>query len=208
MIGPTLTFRTLFARVLTIVIAVVAACAVVFFVLDGGWRELARSGPVTLFVVAAVWALFWNPLVEVSDGGVTIVNVLRTVHIPWPTVASVDSQWALRVRTHDGGNYSSWAVPASSGMAARTRRPERAGGRDDAAARGAADDSRTRISGASADAVALAIGQRLTALTEAGHLTGSRSTVGEVRPTVTWNGQILAVLGVLAALGVLGLTFG
>ncbi|WP_154795279.1 PH domain-containing protein [Occultella kanbiaonis] len=207
MIGPTLTFRTLFARVLTIVIAVVAACALVFFVLDGGWRELARSGPVILFVVAGVWALFWNPLVEVSDGGVTIVNVLRTVHLPWPTVASVDSQWALRVRTHDGGGYSSWAVPASSGMAARSRRPERSGGRDDVIA-DKVPDSRARISGASADAAALAIGQRLAALTEAGHLTRSRSTVGEIHPTVTWNGQVLAVLGVLAALGVLGLTLG
>ncbi|TDE93894.1 PH domain-containing protein [Occultella glacieicola] len=208
MIGPTLTFRTLFARALTIMVAVVAVCALVFFVLDGGWRELARSGPVTLFVVAGVWALFWNPLVEVSDGGITIVNVLRTTQIPWPTLAAVDTQWALRVHTDDGRRHSSWAVPASSGMGARTRRPSRSGVQKQPgdADRGSAAEGRTTISGASADAVALAIGTRLEALTEAGHL--GRGTIGAVHPVVTWNREVLVVLGILAPLSVLGLTLG
>ena len=99
--GETLTFRTPMARVLTIGVAVVAVVALVYFVSDGGIREAWRSGPTVLCIVVVTWALFWRPQVQVSDGGVTVANILRTVHVPWPVLRSVDSKWSLTVTGED-----------------------------------------------------------------------------------------------------------
>ncbi|WP_147918079.1 PH domain-containing protein [Ruania zhangjianzhongii] len=173
--GETLTFRTPMARVLTIGVAVVAVVALAYFVSDGGIRELWRSGPTVLCIVVVTWALFWRPQVQVSDGGVTVANILRTVHVPWPVLRAVDSKWSLTVTAADL-TVSAWAVPASSGMAARTRRPGARGGQETA--------SPLKSSG-NADAAALAIAQRREALVEAGHL--KAQPIGSLSPQTTWN---------------------
>ena len=173
--GETLTFRTPMARVLTIGVAAVAVVAVAYFVSDGGIRELWRSGPTVLCIVVVTWALFWRPQVQVSDGGVTVANILRTVHVPWPVLRSVDSKWSLTV-TGEDVTVSAWAVPASSGMAARTRRP---------GARGSQDAPSPLRSTGNADAAALAIAERRTALADAGHL--KAAPIGTVHSRKSWN---------------------
>ena len=178
--GETRTFRTPMARVLTVAIAVVAAVALGFFVSHSGAGELWRSGPTVLFVVVVTWALFWRPHVQVADSGITVANIFRTVHVPWPALRSVDSKWSLTVVASDV-KVSAWAVPASSGMAARTRRPGRDG----------AEPGPLQGTG-NADAAALAIAERREALAEAGHL--GRRTVGTLPSTITWNTREIAVL--------------
>lgn len=189
--GETLTFRTPMARALTIGVAAVAAVALAYFVSDGGIRELWRSGPTVLCIVVVTWGLFWRPQVQVSDGGVTVANILRTVHVPWPVLRTVDSKWSLTVTAADV-TVSAWAVPASSGMAARTRRPGARGGQD--------SPSPLRSAG-NADAAALAIAERREALVEAGHL--KAQPVGSLSPRTSWNVPEAAAMGGSLALAVL-----
>ncbi len=181
--GETRTFRTPMARVLTIALTAVGVVALGYFVFDGGAVELWRSGPTVLCLVVITWALFWRPHVLVADDGITVANILRTVHVPWPALRSVDSKWSLTVVATDV-TVSAWAVPASSGMAARTRRP----GRD-------REDSPSPLQGTgNADAAALAIAEHREALRSAGHL-GAR-TLGTLPSTTTWN---TVEIGALAA---------
>lgn len=187
--GETRTFRTPMARVLTIGVAVVGVVALAYFTGSGGAVELWRSGPTVLAIVVITWALFWRPQVQVSDGGVTVANILRTVHIPWPALRSVDSKWSLTVVATDV-TVSAWAVPASSGMAARARRPG-AGGED--------APGPLRRTG-NADAAALAIAERRAELTEAGHL--GRRTVGSLGSSTTWNTTEIAALAASVVLAV------
>ena len=55
--------------------------------------------PWALLVGGACWATFWRPRVEVSDAGVRVVNVTRTIDIPWPALRDVDTKWALTLDT-------------------------------------------------------------------------------------------------------------
>lgn len=120
-----LTFRTRLAQVLTIVVAVLGVVALVTTAIDGGAVALLTSLAPVALVVALAWAVFWRPRVVVGDDGITLVNVTRTVHVPWSRFRSADTRWALTIET-DGARYSSWAVPAGSGFGARmTPRRER-----------------------------------------------------------------------------------
>ena len=70
-----------------------------------------RLSPLLLLVSVLVWAAFWNPRVEVTDGGVRMVNVLRTADIPWPAIQRIDTKWALALVTAYG-TFTAWAAPA------------------------------------------------------------------------------------------------
>ena len=199
--GPTHVFRTTFAKVLTVAAAVVIAIAAGYSLVDGGLTALWQTLPFLAVAGGVIWVLFGNPRVEVSDGGVTVVNIVRQVHVPWPTLRGVDSQWSLSVKT-TAGTYSSWAIPAASGMGMRLQNPRKRGGglSESTAVRRANEEAADRAvaSGQNASAVALTIADRLKSLTEAGHLGGH--TIGTVEPHVRWNVRELLVLAVVAAL--------
>lgn len=88
----------------------------------GGWWLVAlllgpdpRSAPATAAWLVAfgvvLYALFWRPAVAVDGDGVELVNVVRTVRVPWAALESVDSRYALAL--HAGGRrYTSWAASA------------------------------------------------------------------------------------------------
>ncbi len=135
--------------------------------LAAGWDGVARFGaPLALFGLLG-WAAFWQPYVEVSDGGVTIANTLRTIEIPWPAIESVEGRYGLRLGTAYGP-VTAWAAPAPAGR-------ERARGQQ----------------GRTADAVT----QRLEELREAGHLDDPRLERPE--PQVTWHQPLLVAIAVL-----------
>lgn len=182
-VGPTVVYRTAVSRVLGYSAVVLAVLALLYFGATGGVREVARSGPLLVFAAVVVWVAFALPHVTVSDGGVTVRNVLRTTHVPWPSFTGVDSTWTLTVHT-TGGDVASWAVPAASGFAARASHAT------------AGQTGR----GVNANVVALAIGERHEQLRDAGFL--GRRTVQEVAPERHWNtGAVLAlIVGALAAL--------
>ncbi|MEY3909155.1 MAG: hypothetical protein RLZZ90_1062 [Actinomycetota bacterium] len=73
------------------------------------------------FVAAntAIWLLFVRPKIVFFDEGLTIVNPLTEVTIPWLAVDELDSQLAFSVRA-GGKKFSAWAAPAPGRQHSRT----------------------------------------------------------------------------------------
>lgn len=195
--GPTVTFKTTFSRFfppLTVIVVVVAS---ILIVVDGGVAELSKSVPFLGAGALTVWALFWVPQVEVSDGGIRMVNVIHIVHIPWPCFTSADPRWTLKVETTEGA-FTSWALPAGSGTARRFSRPRRGD------TEGSTPRADRQLNTGTAESAALVIAERLEALTNAGFL--DRDTVQSPHVEKTpnraslWN---LITMVVLVTIGVL-----
>jgi hypothetical protein len=196
-VGPTRIFRSLYGRVLTVLVGAIGLLVVVTLGATQGVVATVTTLPVAGLLVLAAWAVFWRPEVEVSDGEVVVRNVLRTTRAPWPTVRAARTDWSLVLETTEG-EVSAWAAPRASGTAQRMSR------RRDRDVRGtpAGDPGTVVREHATAEAVAEAIDQRQTALLEAGHLRGAGAAVrsGQVRPTTTWNvGTIGSALLLVAA---------
>ncbi len=80
--------------------------------------------PAGLIAVAS-WVTLWHPGVTVDDEKVSLVNIVRTVSVPWEALIDVDTQYALTLRT-PRRSYSAWAAPAPGRAgAAIARRTER-----------------------------------------------------------------------------------
>lgn len=190
--GETLVFRSTASAALTIGVALVAAAALVYFVSTGGWYELWASGPTTAALVAIAWALLWNPRIIIADGGITIVNIMRTTHVPWPRFTGVSTKWALTVEAGPV-KVTSWAIPARSGMAKRVHAPSRS-----------AQTNSNRFAptdkGANADSVALAIATRHRELKESGFLQ-TREYGPKVSTTLNRTVTTLVTIAVILALG-------
>jgi hypothetical protein len=190
--GPTLVFRSTFGRVLTVATGVVAVALVVTTALTGDLGAVLGAAAPGAFVTYLVWMLFWRPAVEVSDGGVEVRNVARTVHVPWTAYEGVDTRYSLEVR-YAGGRVTAWAAPRSSASARWLRSSRRR------------PVDRTRVvAGASAEAVADAVVDRRAGLAAAGHL--DRELPGAPGARTTWHVVQLGVLAALAAGTVAALT--
>ena len=108
-------FRPTFGRVLCIGVWILCLVAVILTVHNGVGEVLVMM-PWLLLVSGAVWTMFWNPRVVVDDGGVHLVNPLRTIDVPWPAIQNVDTKWALTLIT-TYGRFTAWAAPAPGGLA-------------------------------------------------------------------------------------------
>lgn len=109
-------FRSTFSRVISVAVWVccgVGAVVAAFYGLD----QLAQTLPWLALASGAVWALYWRPRVIVDDGSVHLVNVFRTIDVPWPAIQAVDTKWALTLVT-GYGRFTAWAAPAPGGMGA------------------------------------------------------------------------------------------
>jgi hypothetical protein len=75
------------------------------------WADYPRPSFVAwiLLGLACVWSIFVRPAVLLDVEGVTIRNVLRDVHIPWPRVTDVEARWNLKVFAGERG-YTAWAI--------------------------------------------------------------------------------------------------
>lgn len=105
-------YRSRFGRALAVFIWVLAGLAMVAMLTQGGVSGLARGAPWALLPALLMWAMFWRPCVVVDDGGVELVNVFRTIRLPWPSITEVDTRWALTLHTAYG-RFAAWAAPAS-----------------------------------------------------------------------------------------------
>ncbi|WP_282946826.1 PH domain-containing protein [Cellulomonas endometrii] len=196
--GPTHVFCSTYGRVLTGASAVVAVIVLVSMVVSDGVRYALAHGAWALLGVVLVAALFWLPRVVVSDGGVEVRNVWRTVQVPWPAFRGVEAGYSLEVRTTEG-RVSAWAAPRASGTVARLRRGSEAEG-----PRSAPADAVLRHPG-TADGAARAVADRYQRLQAAGHLSDAeRAVEAGVTPRSTWHGRTIAVVAVLLVAGVLG----
>ncbi len=197
-------YRPPLARSMAVGVIVVIAIAVVWLAADAGVRETVQLAPWLLLVALAAWAVFWRPCIEVSQGGVRLVNVTRTIDVPWPALQYVDTKWALRLGTAYG-RYTAWAAPAPSARTViRTVADRPMAERPDGAPLGAAD---IRPSSAKADTpsgdAALMIHRRWEQLRNDGFLDDPR--LEHPRPPVRWHVEIGAAAAGLLAVGVAGL---
>ena len=191
--------RPWYGRLLTIVIALICASMVVIAVLQGGWADGAKMLPWALLVGGACWATFWRPCVEVSDAGVRVVNVTRTIRIPWPALRDVGTKWALTLDTA-WGRYTAWSAPAPGARGAlRTlvdRRRQPLATQPGTMAPGDLPDS---PSGTAASVVR----DRWDALRRAGHLDDPR--LEHDRAPVRWHVGTFVGAVVLLAAGIVSL---
>lgn len=197
---PTFSYRPAFGRGLTIAVAVVCALAVVVTLFQDGFAAAGAFAPWMLLVAWVVWALFWAPEVRVDAAGVHLVNVTRTLHLPWPSIRTVDTKWAFAVVT-GWGTYTAWAAPAGSRRSGRqlspqdvTELPESTFGPGRSIRPG---DSPNSPSGQ----VALFVRRRLEELHRAGHLDDPKLETDKV-PT-RWHVESLAVGAALLLWGML-----
>jgi hypothetical protein len=164
--GTTVQLRPRSARALGVGLVVVAAIGLVSAASDGVDVLLTYGAPVVHFGLLG-WAAFWRPYVEVSDGGVTVANTLRTVMVPWPSIEEVEGRYGLQLRTAYG-SVTAWSASAPSG--------------------------RRRSRGEDSDA-AQVVTSRLEALRVAGHLDDPRLETPRLR--ATWHRELLVAIGVL-----------
>jgi len=104
------------ARALGALTVAICAGGLTTLVLRGAERDVVRySGPL-LLVAWLAWFAYWQPKVTLDERGLTLHNVLRTVHVPWTSVLELQSRYGLRVDTRRG-SYDAWAVAAPVGRA-------------------------------------------------------------------------------------------
>jgi Bacterial PH domain len=194
-------FRPGFGRVLCIAIGVICVASMVALIATDGPSALWRGGPWLALVAGACWALFWRPEVVVDDGGVRLVNVFRTIDLPWPSIQAVDTKWALTLIT-SYGRYTGWAAPAP-GMHEAVRATSRDANHLPASAWSSDGIRPGDLPSSSSGSAALLIRRRWEQLRDAGYLDEPR--LERESPPVTWHRTTIAVGLVLVALSVTGL---
>ena len=192
-------FRPWFGPALCVGIGIICVVAAVGLLVRDGLGALPAL-PFLALVGGACWAVFWRPAVAVDDSGVRVVNVLRTIDLPWPSILAIDTKWALTLITAYG-RYTAWAAPAP-GIHEAIR----------ATKRDAEDlpESTFTVEGirpgdlpsSSSGAAAVVIRRRLQELRDAGYLENPR--LEHERPPVTWHVATIAGGLVLAGLAVVG----
>jgi Bacterial PH domain len=111
-----LVFRSAAAPWLTgFLVALGAAVAVLG--LGGGPASAVASVLVGAALGQLGWWLYWRPHVVVEDGGVRIVNPLRTVVVPWRALVDVRTRFTLTLVTPRGA-WSCFALPSGGASAA------------------------------------------------------------------------------------------
>ncbi|GAB3803634.1 hypothetical protein GCM10028798_22870 [Humibacter antri] len=119
-------FVSRFNRVLAVVVWALDAFVLAGYVwVHGGLRDPFATVPVALVALLA-WVALWRPSIQIDDDGIRVVNVFRTIEVPWPALIHIDTKYALTLFT-PGHRYSVWAAPAPgrTGAAMAARKQER-----------------------------------------------------------------------------------
>lgn len=196
-------FRPAFGRGLTVVIAIVAICVLMFVAITNSMENALLTLPWLLLFVTSCWAVFWRPSVGVSDAGVRLVNVTRTIDVPWPALVDVETRYALTLVTAYG-RYAAWAAPApGAGSALRTSMRSRSSHGSDETIAGA---TMGEIEGTASGDAAGIVRRRWERLRDAGYLDDPRLEFEA--PPVRWNWHIGLIVSALLALSVATLFLG
>jgi hypothetical protein len=190
-------FRPSFGRALTVFVAAVAGVAFVAMLVAEPATAL-RAAPLLALGAGACWALFWRPAVEVSDGGVRLVNPLRTIDLSWPSIQAVDTKFALTLITAYG-RYTAWAAPApgARGVMRATRQDT---ANLPASARHAGTIRPGDLPSSPSGEAALLIRRHWESLRDAGHLDDPK--LERDAAPVTWHVATMVVGGALLVLSV------
>ena len=191
--------RPWWGKVLTIVIAAISVAVTIWTGIGYSWTDAAKTAPWMALLTLSCWATFWRPRVAVSDAGVELVNVSRTVFIPWPALHGIDTKWSLTLITAYG-RFTSWSAAAPGARGALHSRDT---GRTPHGQLGQNSEEVVRpgelIDSPSGSAAAL-INQRWDKMRAAGHLDEPR--LERDRAQVSWHVATALAAGVLIALGI------
>ncbi|TFB50360.1 PH domain-containing protein [Cryobacterium tagatosivorans] len=189
-------YRPLFGRILAAAIVVLCLVGLAGLAVAGDWANLVRTAwPLAFFGALAV-ALFWRPRIMIEEHGVTVVNVLRTIEVPWPAIQRIDTRFSLTLFT-PGRKVPVWAAPSPGirGAVAVERADVRNLG-ESAYGPGHSVRPGDSVSTPSGQ-VAFVLRKRWEALRDAGHLDSGAIEEGSVKVTPHW--ATIAALGVLFA---------
>ena len=196
------TFRPTSSRVLAGAIFAIGAVGLLALLIQTGIPGLLRYGWWILLAAMLAWALFWNPRVEVDAAGVRLVNVFRTVTLPWPSIREVDTRWSLTLTTAYG-SFRAWAAPAP-GRHATARATKQDIEHLPKSSFGVGDSVRAGDTlNSSSGQAAWAVRRQWEALRDAGHLDNPRLEFD--RPPTTWHIATIAGLVGLAVLCAAGM---
>lgn len=197
-------FRPGFGRGLSIAFGVLGATALVAIAVSDGTRAVVLAAPWLALVVGAVWALYWRPEVAVDDGGVHVVNVLKTVDLPWPAIQRIDTKWALTLFTAYG-KVTAWAAPAPGGFATRVAARHDFHGLPESTFVGDRSIRPGDLPGSPSGAAALVVRRHWEQLRDAGHLDDAKLEFSE--PPSRWHYRTILIGAVLVLLGLLAVVF-
>ncbi len=123
--SPVVTFRANSSGLVFAAVAV--ACAVLLG--DAAVRlrfdVLAAALPTAALALWAAWLVFLRPCLRVGEGGLTVVNILRTTVAPWDQVDEVTTRFQVLVTLVSGERLRCWGAP----ITARSARPGRTAAR-------------------------------------------------------------------------------
>jgi hypothetical protein len=189
-------------RALTIAIAAICLAVTIWTGIGYSWADAAVTAPWMALLTLTCWATFWRPRVTVSDAGVELVNVSRTVFIPWPALHDIDTKWSLTLITAYG-RFRAWSAPAPGTRGALMSHADR---RKEHGQRGPQHEEIVRpgdlVDSPSGSAAAL-IHRRWDAVRAAGHLEEPR--LERDRAQVDWH--VATGLAAVALLAVGVVTF-
>lgn len=194
-------YRPASSRALAAGIFAVCVIGLIAFAVQDGPGAVLHYGWWLILVGVLAWAFFWNPRIVVDDSGVLLVNVFRSVRIPWPAIQAIDTKWSLTLQT-SYGTFGAWAAPAPGRHGSRhlteqdvRHLPESSFGVGHSVRPGDAVNSPS-------GRAAMEIRVRWAALRGAGHLDNPRLEFE--RPPIRWHVEIFAVCAGLIALGAAG----
>jgi PH (Pleckstrin Homology) domain-containing protein len=194
-------FQPRLGRALCIAVDAVCIGAMVALVARDGPSALWHAGPWLALMAGFCWALYWRPEVVVDDGGVRLVNVFRTIDLPWPSIQAIDTKWALTLITAYG-KYTGWAAPAP-GMREAVRATSRDSRHLPKSALSSEGIRPGDLPSSASGGAALLIRRRWEELRDAGHLDDPRLE-RETAP-VTWHRMTIVVGVGLMVLCLVGL---
>jgi Bacterial PH domain len=183
-------------RALTLAIAAICLSVTIWTGVSDSWTDAALTVPWMALLTLTCWATFWRPCVAVSDAGVALVNVSRTVFIPWPALHDVDTKWALTLMTAHG-RFRAWSAPAPGTRAALF---SLVGTRKQHAPRGPEVIRPGDLVDSPSGAAAALIRHRWDAVRAAGHLENPR--LERERAQVTWHVATALACAALLAVGI------
>ncbi len=195
--NETVVLRPASGIVLTVVTGVLAALGLSSFIVRGDALGVIRYGLLAVAVVYLAWLFFWYPRVTIDPSGVGVRNVLRTHHVTWPAITSVETKYALTIITaHD--KVVAWSAPAPSRYAALNNTGADVRGtyaRDNSSSVAVGDVPRSESGNA-----ALHVRRSWTRLRDAGHLDSGVIDGPEIRRT--WNTGVIVLSATLVVAGV------
>jgi hypothetical protein len=197
-------FRPGFGRVLSIALAAGGVISLASITVNSGLIDAALTVPWLALFGTCVWAIFWRPHVVVSDAGVRLVNVTRTIDVPWPALIELDTRYALTLTT-SYGRFAAWAAPAP-GAGAALRSSMRSRSRRDPADGDIQTSSMGELAGTASGDAAFVVRRRWEQLRAAGHLDAPRLEFDQA--PIRWHWGLAAAVVGLSALSVMTLFLG